>query len=305
MMRISTGLLVAIVLVCTPLGAAGPHYSAWGTAENIGAPIDLAASDEGGASFTKDGRTLFFISNRAGGVGRYDIWISHWNDATLAWDPPVNPGPTVNSPVGEFTPAISRDEHWLFFASNRPGSMGQRDLYAAYRQHTDDDTGWEPAFNLGPAVNSSFDDFGVTYYPGDEGGQPQLFFSSTRGGNFDIYMAELNPDGSFAQPVLITELATAANEFLPAIRHDGLELVFSSNRPGGAGGDDMWVSMRQSVFDVWSEPVNAGTGVNSPMEELFPTLTSNNQVLVFMRGALGAVPPAGTIWVSTRTKVHP
>ena len=307
MLRILTRLGVAAVLVSVPLRAVGPHYSAWGTAQNIGPLVDPVNTDDGGACFTKDGRTLFFVSNRTGGVGRYDIWVSHWSDEMLAWDAPVNLGANVNSPVGDFTPAISRDEHWLFFASNRPGSMGARDLYAAYRAHTGDDTGWEPAFNLGSAVNSPLDEFGVTFFEGDAVAPPQLVFSSTRGGagNFDIYVSERNLEGTFAAPVLVTELATAGTELSPAIRHDGLEIVFASNRSGGEGGHDIWVTTRESIFEGWSEPVNLGAGVNSGMDELYPALTSDNETLLFMRGLVGVPPPLGSIWVSTRAKVHP
>jgi hypothetical protein len=304
MLRILTRLLIAVVLV-VPLRAAGPHYSAWSTAQSIGPLVDLANADEGGACFTKDGRTLFFVSNRPGGVGRYDIWVSHWNDATLAWEVPVNLGVNVNSAVGEFTPAISRDEHWLFFASNRPGSMGIRDVYAAYREHTQDDLGWEPAVNLGPVVNSQQDEFGLTYFEGSEGVAPQLYFSSTRGGTFDIYVAEQNLDGTFDPPVLLTELSTAGTELAPAIRHDGLEMLFASNRAGGLGGQDIWATTRESIFDSWSEPVNLGPGVNSPMDELYPALTADNEALLFMRGLVGVSPPLGSLWISIRGNVHP
>ena len=299
--------LMVVVLIGGPLWAAGPHYSARSSAQNIGPLVDLVNTDEGGACFTKDGRTLYFVSNRPGGVGRYDIWVTHWNDETLAWQVPVNLGSNVNSAVGDFTPALSRDEHWLFFASNRPGSIGARDLYAAYREHTDDDTGWGSAFNLGPDVNSSLDEFGVAYFEGDEGASPQLIFSSTRGGagNFDIYVSQRNPDGSFTAPVLVTALATDHAEIAPAIRHDGLEMLFASNRAGGTGGYDVWVTTRESISGDWSEPVDAGAGVNSAMDELYPAITSNNEVLVFMRGLVGVPPPLGSIWVSTRSKIQP
>jgi hypothetical protein len=51
--------------------------------------------------------------------------------------------------------------------------------------------------------------------------------------------------------------------------------------------------------------VNLGPGVNSPMEELHPALTSDNEVLLFMRGLVNTPPLLGSIWVSTRSKVHP
>ena len=305
MRRILLSLFVGAALISPSLRAAGPHYSAWAIAQSVGPPVDLITADDGSPCLTKDGRTMYFVSNRAGGVGRYDIWVTHWDDNTGAWGAPVNLGPNINSTVGDFTPALSRDEHWLFFASNRPGSLGARDLYAAYREHTNDDGDWQLAFSLGAAVNSTRDEFGVTYFDGGDAGSPQLVFTSNRNGNFDIYMSQQNGDGTFADPVLLTELATPDVEIIPAIRHDGLELFFVSNRSGGAGAHDIWVSTRDSIFDAWSEPVNAGAGVNSNTDELYPAIASDNETLVFMRGVVGALPPLGSMWVSTRTRIHP
>jgi hypothetical protein len=268
-------------------------------------PVDLADTDDGNFCLTKDGRGLYFSSNRAGGVGKYDLWVSRWNEDAGTWGAPVNLGSNVNSVVGDFTPALSRDEHWLFFASNRPGTLGARDLYAAYRENTHDDLAWQPAFNLGPAVNSTADDFGVTYFAGDSVVPPQLYFSSLRGGgnDFDIYVTELNSDGSFTAPVPVPELSTGQMEFLPAIRH-GLEIFFVSSRPGGLGGQDIWASTRETVFDAWSEPVDLGPGVNSAMDELYPAISSDRMTLIFFRAILGTSTPT-SVWTSTRSRVHP
>ena len=299
-------ILVGAAALCLPVVAAGPHYSAWGDAQHVSPPVDLPATDDGNFCLTKDGRGLYFSSNRSGGVGKYDLWVSRWNDDNSAWGEPINLGSNVNSVMGDFTPALSRDEHWLFFSSNRPGTLGVRDLYASYREYTHDDLAWGPAFSLGPTVNSAFDDFGVTYFAGDGLVPPQLYFSSLRGGgnDFDIYVTEFNIDGSFTPPVAVPELATDQMEFLPAIRHDGLEILFSSNRPGGLGGHDIWASTRETVFDAWSEPVNLGPGVNSTIDELYPAISSDQATLFFFRAILGTQTPT-SIWTSTRSKAHP
>ena len=298
--------LAATAVVYLPVMAAGPHYSAWGVGERLLPPVDLVDTDDGNACLTKDGRGLYFSSNRSGGVGKYDLWVSRWDDAAGAWGEPLNLGPNVNSAVGDFTPALSRDEHWLYFASNRPGTLGARDLYAAYREDTHDDLAWEPAVSLGPAVNSTADDFGVTYFAGDGLVPPQLFFSSLRGGgsDFDIYVTSINADGSLAPAAAVPELATGLMEFLPAIRHDGLEIFFASNRPGGLGGHDIWAASRETVFETWSEPVNLGPGVNSTSDELYPAISSDRTALVFFRAILGTQAPT-SMWISMRGRVHP
>jgi len=174
------------------------------------------------------------------------------------------------------------------------------------REYTHDDLSWGSAFSLGPTVNSASDDFGVTYFAGDGLIPPQLFFSSSRGGgsDFDIYVTEINIDGSFTPPVAVPGLATGNMEFLPAIRHDGLEIFLSSNRPGSLGGHDIWTSTRETVFDVWSEPVNLGPGINSTIDELYPAISSDQTTLFFFRAILGTQTPT-SIWISTRSKVHP
>jgi hypothetical protein len=308
MARLTKGLTIvaAAAAVCLPVMAAGPHYSAWGGAQQVSPPVDLPTTDDGNFCLTKDGRGLFFSSNRAGGAGKYDLWVSRWNDDTNTWGDPTNLGPNVNSVMGDFTPALSRDEHWLFFASNRAGTLGGRDLYASYREYTHDDLAWGPAISLGPTVNSIFDDFGVTYFAGNGLVPPQLYFSSLRGGSndFDIYVTEFNMDGSLTAPVAVPELATDQMEFLPAIRHDGLEIFFSSNRSGGLGGTDIWAATRETLVDPWSEPVNLGAGVNSTMDELYPAISSDRMTLFFFRAILGTQTPT-SIWTSTRSKVNP
>jgi hypothetical protein len=303
----TTALVVAALLSGLAVIAAGPHYSAWAPAgQTVGPLVDPPASDDGNFCFTKDGRGLYFSSTRAGGIGRFDIWVTRWDEGTGAWGSPINLGPTVNSSLGDFTPALSRDEHWLFFASNRPGTLGQRDLYASYREHTHDDLGWGPATHLG-ALNTTADEFGVTYFDGAGIGPAQLIFGSTRGGDadFDLYTADIYGDGSLGPAVPVVELSTAHQEMMPSIRHDGLELFFASARPGTLGGLDLWAVTRESVLDPWSEPVNLGAGVNTAMDELYPTVSADSFTLVFYRGVLGSPALPATIWMSTRTKTHP
>jgi len=67
----------------------------------------------------------------------------------------------------------------------------------------------------------------------------------------------------------------------PNLRHDGLEIFFYSNRPGSVGGNDLWVSTRETTLDVWSTPANLGAPVNSESGEIHPAVSSDGQTLFF------------------------
>ncbi len=137
---------------------------------------------------------------------------------------------------------------------DRPGGLGGFDIWVAWRVHTHDDFGWQPAVNLGSGVNSGAGDFGPSYFANDEIGIPILYFASNRPGglgNADIYRSQLLPDGSFGPAVPVSELNSPQGDFRPSIRGDGLEIVFDSNRPGppdvpGIGLRDLWVATRSS-----------------------------------------------------------
>ena len=114
-----------------------------GTAGNLGCGIN-SPSGEQGPAISKDGRSLFFGSDRPGGFGGNDIWVSQRAWVQDPWGPPVNLGAVVNTAGADNIPTLSRDGHWLFFNSDRPGTSGIGDIWVAYREHIDDDFGWQP-----------------------------------------------------------------------------------------------------------------------------------------------------------------
>ena len=67
----------------------------------------------------------------------------------------------------------------------------------------------------------------------------------------------------------------------PFIAPDGLSLYFDSTRPGGLGGEDIWVTTRASVSDAWGPPVHLGAPVNSGYREGYPSITADGLTLVF------------------------
>jgi WD40 repeat protein len=261
---------------------AAPRFAAWGTPVNLG-PVVNSAFLDGGPGISKNGLSLYFHSNRPGGMGA-DIWVSQRVRIDDPWGPPLNLGPTINTSFTETVPTFSRDSHWLFFASTRPGGKGSNDIWASWRQHTHDDFDWQPPVNLGPNINTAFFDAGQTYFAGDGAFPPTLFFVSNKpggiGGN-DVYESELLPDGSFGPATHVPELSSPLSEGRPTIRHDGLEMILFSNRAGGLGGQDFWVSTRASLGSGWTTPENLGPIVNSAAGEFQPHLSSGGEMLLF------------------------
>jgi len=294
-----------LVLVMTQHPSAqGPRYSDWTAPVNLGPVINSAFSDQGPA-ISKDGLSLYFTSNRPGGLGGpFDMYVSQRASVDDPWSAPMDLGPTVNSAFDEGNPAFSRDGHFLFFQSKRPGGFGGIDLWVSYREHTQDDFDWQPAVNLGPAVNSAADDNGPSYFDNEEDGPAQLYFGSCRSSGLvgaDIYVSEQMADGSFGPATLVTDLSSVANENRPSIRHDGREIFFQSNRAGSLSGD-LWVATRESTLDPWSTPVNLRSPINTASQEQNAYLSSDRKTLFFSSdhpGGFGGL----DLYITTRTKL--
>ncbi len=278
-------LLPILSILVLALGAAAllaaPRYSEWSPPVNLG-PLVNSGSNEAGPALSKDGLSLYFQSNRPGGHGGNDIWVSQRASRQDAWGQPVNLGPTINTAANEDAPAFTRDGHTMFFNSDRPGGFSMRDIYIAQRTHTDDDFGWEEPVNAGPALNSASMDAGPSYLENEEAGPPLLYFGSTRlGGVYDIYVSAQAADGSWGPAVLVPELSSSQSDQRPSVRFDGLELFLHSDRPGGVSLADLWVSTRETTLDPWSAPVNLGATVNSTSIDQQPFIASDRETLFF------------------------
>ncbi len=280
--------LVAVVVASSSYGAvrdaaAAPRFGDWSAPMNLG-PIVNSAFLEQGPAISKDGLSLFFAAGaQRGGFGLQDLWVSQRASADDPWGPPANLGPTINTKAVETVPALSRDEHWMFFNSDRPGGFGRADLWASYREHVHDDFDWQTPVNLGPGVNSAYLDQGASYFEND-GGVPLLFFGSDRPGgpgSNDTYVSAQLPDGSWGAAELVPELSSPYSDQRPVVRFDGLEVFLWSNRPGGFGDADILVSTRETVSDPWGAPVNLGPTVNSPQLDAQGYLSGDRMTLYF------------------------
>ena len=285
----------------TPVQA--QNYSAWSPAVNLGAPVNSSAL-EGCPFIAKSELSLYVVSNRPGGFGGQDIYVSQRDSVYDAWGPLQNLGPAINSNANELCPTLTIDGHHLLFVSDRPGGCGGQDLYVAKRHNKRDDFTWDEPQNLGCAVNSVRNDFTPSVFENDVTGQTILYFGSDRLGgigNVDIYSSVAAVDGLFESAELVSELSTPFIDERPNVRKDGLEIYFDSDRPGSLGSTDLWMSSRDSVETPWSAPINLGPAINMMFAEARPSLSFDGMTLYFHSNRVGGL-GSSDIYVSTRAR---
>lgn len=142
-------------------------------------PINSPDAWDSSPAFSQDGKTIYFASDRPGGLGGSDIYRARLNERGR-WGDVQNMGPTINTTEEEMFPYVSPDNK-LYFASNGHAGFGMLDIFVAVNSG-----GNITVQNMGPSINSSYDDFGLIYSDFPFEG----FFSSNRPGgkgDDDIY----------------------------------------------------------------------------------------------------------------------
>jgi hypothetical protein len=236
-----------------------PRFTDWGPAESLG-PVINSPYLESCVSLSKNGLSLFFSSNRQTGnptSSDRDLYVSTRPRIDAPWQAPAPLG-MLNTTAWESCPALSLDEHRLYFTSDRPGGCGQYDIWVSRRQHRTDDFSWQPPVNLGCKadgyVNSPVWDLMPTFFE-DETGRMLMYFGSNRDEprGFDLFQIEMTDDDTFGPAKPLSELNSAWVEHAVTVRRDGLEVIFASTRTDGRF--RFWTATRASTADPWSEPV--------------------------------------------------
>jgi len=210
-------------------------------------------ADDIGPVIRKDGRQLYLYSNREGGYGGFDIYVSH--RTADGWSPPHNLGLSVNSPAHEYDPAITTDGRKLFFASNRTARMQKLLLEGALG---DKDDQWQTTLRADLGLNK-----------------------------FDLYVASRDSaeEGTWAQATSLAELNTPAwNEGAPFVSNDGAFLYFATDRPSATDDDPNFDIYRSRIRGTEAEPPESlGPGINTAANEIEPALSPEGFRLYFSR----------------------
>ncbi|HEX7414327.1 MAG TPA: carboxypeptidase regulatory-like domain-containing protein [Bacteroidia bacterium] len=156
----------------------------WRTPDGLGKPINTSYW-EGGACISPDGSTLYFTSERKGGFGNSDIWMSKRKTKT-EWDTPINLGADINSAYDEAGLFLAPDGKTLFFCSNGPNSMGSHDIFRTINENGK----WSKPENLGYPINTTKRDGPLVLSANAQ----YAYMSSDRIGGFgenDLYRIDL------------------------------------------------------------------------------------------------------------------
>ena len=243
--------------------------------------------------------------------GSRDIWVSSRKNKNSAWRTPVNLGPVINSSGTELVRSLTSDGRVLLFQSDRAGGSGLADIWVVARKHVNDDFDWGEPVNLGSVINTPFTELASNYLFADAGRIRKLFFSSNKPGGFggpDIYESTIT-DLGFETSINVFELNTPSIETCFWIRDDGLEIIFSSNRPNlleDRTFDDLWVATRDSVFEPWSAPERLGPNINSTgYRDVGPFVTFDGRTLLTSSNRPGGM-ASGTfdIYMATRRRAR-
>lgn len=192
----------------------------WSEPTSLGEAVNSPAN-ETSAWLSADGKQLFFVSDRDGGLGGQDIWVSGWDAVANAWGEAENPGPTVNTFEDEDGVFLHPDGQTLYFSSKAHGTMGGFDVFKSALV----DGRWSKPTNLGWPVNSPDDD---------------LFFVLTTNGTTG-HFSSVRPNG-------LGEDDLYRVDFMPEPRKEETAAAANAGKPEGAGSD--MITVKGKVMDL-------------------------------------------------------
>jgi hypothetical protein len=202
-----------------------------------------------------------------------------------------NMGANINSKYPDYVPLITGDGDWLYFTSRRQGGVSNsldpngeffEDIY--YSQRVDGE--WSTATNIGAPINSDSHDATVSISP--SGNQMLVYRTNLAQDAGDIYSTELNISG-WSQPVKYSsQINSKYFEPSATISDDESVIYFSSNRPGGYGGKDIYRVVKLPNGQ-WSEPLNLGPEINTSGHEDGPFISADGKILYFASTAHNSI----------------
>jgi outer membrane protein OmpA-like peptidoglycan-associated protein/tetratricopeptide (TPR) repeat protein len=203
-------------------------------------------------NLSEDGNTLiYYVDNRNNG----DIYISKRDGDE--WGKRMSIGENVNTKdYTECSAFITADGKTLYWVSNKPDGQGHKDMY---KSTLDAGGKWSEGTNLGSKVNTAYDEDAPFVTPDGK----KLYFSS-RGhnsmGGFDLFMCELQPDGSWGAPEnLGTPINSVGDDIYLVWKNGSKGFYFSSDRPGGYGEKDIYFASPFTPADNKEATIVAGT----------------------------------------------
>ena len=276
---ISLVLALTLALIAS---VANADYT-FGIPLNLGPTVNSSAHDDT-PSITADGLELYFMSYRDRGYPYGELYVSTRISTQDPWGPPKNLGDTINSPDFDGLPCISADGLELYYISDRTDPYGCA-IWMTKRVTRNDE--WGEPVNLGRFFSGDV----YEWAPAISSDSLQLYISEIKFNFEGDYQGDLwlisrsSVSEPWGQPVnLGSTVNSTADDGLPSISSDGRMLFFTSDRSGGLGGRDLWVTKRATPDDDWGPPVNLGPNVNGGGYEIGPCISADGRTLYFQSG---------------------
>lgn len=216
----------------------------------------------GTAGISSDGQEMLIFIGSSSGGSLYKI-----TQEGNTWSRPKPLGRNVQSSYLESTASLTPDQKTIYFASNRPGGYGGMDIYKSVKK---DDGTWGKAVNLGPPINTRANEDAPFIHP-----NMQLLFFTTDGhkgmGGNDIFKSEL-VNGKWTEPKNMGyPINTTANDNYFTLIADGTRGYFSSDRPGGLGGQDIYYMDMPEDYETIPLTLIKGRILDSETHQPIPT----------------------------------
>jgi hypothetical protein len=230
-----------------------------------------STADDSDPSLAGDLLEIYFSSSRPGGLGGRDIWRSTRAGVADPWPPPVAVT-ELNSVSEEANAELSADGLVIYISSSRDGDL---DTYVSTRP-TRSDTWSVPM--IVAALNTAM----VEYIGNLDGALGRIVLGSNRtggAGGFDIYES-VGGGTTWSAPAPPAGINTASDDFGPHQSPDGLALYFSSTRTGGAGGRDLYVTVRPTTTDPFAPPTRM-VEVCSTLDDDDPWVSPDGHYIIF------------------------
>ena len=194
----------------------------------------------------------------------------------------ANAGPSINSEYDDYAPVLSSNADMIIFTSRRrDGNVNQNvandnfpheDVFVSKKVGDD----WTRATNIGPTINKRFNDSNLAL---SADGKELYLYADLNAG--DIFVSQLLEDDTWSEPVTIGDnINSEFKEVSVSISPDGQRLYFASDRPGGVGGFDIYVSEKDKKGG-WKKAKNLGTKINTPGNEDGPFIDYDGETLYY------------------------
>lgn len=173
-------------------------HGQWEEVKNLGKNVNLPDAWDSQPTISADGSTIYFVSDRKGGMGGYDIYKTV-KDEKGEWSTPVNLGPPINTAGNEKSPFIHPDNHTLYFSSDGLMGMGGYDIFYS---RLGEDGKWGKPKNIGYPINSINDDVG--FFVSTDGRYGYFASNKYQGiGGWDVFSFDLYPEARPEKVLLV------------------------------------------------------------------------------------------------------